>query len=262
METSNEPYWGVAQILERLTNGGLGRSPLNERSALRDIEHKIKSKEILTLGRDAWWWKGKIVVEGRLEPVHRHDRIGDLELRRAPDGQVVLAPLDKDPFALEAPSPDDVQPPGYIAGYRELDDYRHGKVKIPANSERGMADLRLRRDDVMAVWPDDAQPATTKKKAPPAMPGGEEDDPEKPIPFLKFYKAPPPLEEGGESRQQKKVRRQRIAMEILKNYGNARQKDVATMIASQDGVTLGAIIKALTPWEELKERAVIERYRR
>jgi hypothetical protein len=227
----------VAEAVVLLTTSQEGRPTRfpDETSALQYLDRAIKAKEILAEGRPSWWWRGEVVAQDHFAAAHRHDRIADLALQRSPDGkQFVLAPFDSDPFAERAPSPDDPQPHGYMAGTRHPPDYRRGTVNIPANSTWGATELRFRREDILAVLSEPTAPAKLKKAGPP------------------WYMPPPEFDETTLQRNQ---RWEESLAQLVRSNPEEIIGEGIRIIAKLAGVAPSTVRKAVSAEPEIRERA-------
>jgi hypothetical protein len=150
-----QEWWNVSQVLDWL---GRATSVSDEKSALAEVTRKIAAKEVHALFRHCAWGDGQMVARGQLELLPG-DAVGGFEFKRAPDGEWVLVPWGRNPFALEhAPTPAGPAagqlPTGTAAAAYAYDEASAGFVEVSVNAIRGGCCIRFRLDEVMVAWPD------------------------------------------------------------------------------------------------------------
>jgi hypothetical protein len=152
---NGEEWWNLSRVLD--WRGLATRFP-DKKDALSEIACKIAAKEIRALVRSCAWEDGQMVARGPLGSLSA-EVVGNFEFKRAPDGEWVLVELGHNPFA---PNPSS-EPAGPAAGQLPAgtaavvhvhDEASAGYIQVSLNAIHGGCDIRLRRDEVMAVWPD------------------------------------------------------------------------------------------------------------
>jgi hypothetical protein len=209
--------WTVDQTLRWLTEGGPGRTRrfATREEALANVHDQLSDGNLHISGRPCLWENGDIAGRGDRQQIDGFQVI-DLKFIAVPNtADYCLAPQGLKPFE---------------ANYSDMA-YDDGTGAVHPPRFSGWCDLRFRRGEILATWPD-----SIRRTEPLYRP---------------FYKEPEP----GEPSRKRKVRIRNIAASIVRAYPDARQRDVADMLADLEGGSADAYIKIFDGWKNIKRRA-------
>ena len=216
MSEFDNSQWTVDQTLRWLTEGGPGRTPrFATREAALAKVHDQLSDGTLHMSGRPCLWENGDIAG-------RGDR-QQIDGFQVIDLEFIAVPNTAD-YCL---APQGLKP--FEANYSDTGyDDGTGAVHPPIFS--GWCDLRLRRREILQV------PDSSRQTEPL---------------YRSFYKKPEP----GESSRARGVRIRDIAASIVRAYPDARQRDVANMLADLEGGSADAYIKMFLGWKNIKRRA-------
>jgi hypothetical protein len=236
--------WTVDQTLRWLTEGGPGGTPrfATREEALANVHDQVSDGALHMSGRPCLWENGDIAGRGDRQQIDGFELI-DLKFIAVPNtADYCLAPQGLNPFK------GNYSDRGYDDGT--------GAVHPPTFS--GWCDLRLRRGCILATWPassaskghadePEQEGSTSTKKlggdSAAAISGQQAE------PLYDVHYKPP---EQGESRTARRTRLRNIGSSVRRAHPEARQRDVAEMLAHKEGRSADAYVKVLREWKNLK----------